>query len=179
MNANSKKKEESDVTLKVVLVGDSGVGKSNIISKYTKNEFNYESKTTIGVEFATKALVKSDGQPMLQFYFQEGLFTDPAATTRDHYKSLVATNALSLVIGTRNQQKQARGLGQTTATPPASWHAVSQPLSAGMYLPSESSSFIKQYVEETIRFPLTLSKLYLDIKAPSKCYIAAVAACKN
>ena len=53
---NTKKKEESDITLKIVLVGDSGVGKSNIISKYTKNEFNYESKTTIGVEFATKVV---------------------------------------------------------------------------------------------------------------------------
>ena len=57
----TKKREESDITLKIVLVGDSGVGKSNIISKYTKNEFNYESKTTIGVEFATKALVQ-DGK---------------------------------------------------------------------------------------------------------------------
>ncbi len=53
---NNKKKDESDITLKIVLVGDSGVGKSNIISKYTKNEFNYESKTTIGVEFATKVI---------------------------------------------------------------------------------------------------------------------------
>jgi len=33
----SKKKEQADVQLKIVLVGDSGVGKSNIISKFTKN----------------------------------------------------------------------------------------------------------------------------------------------
>ena len=39
-----------------MLVGDSGVGKSNIISRFTKNEFNLESKTTIGVEFATKVV---------------------------------------------------------------------------------------------------------------------------
>lgn len=58
---NNKKKEDSDITLKIVLVGDSGVGKSNIISKYTKNEFNFESKTTIGVEFATKT-VNIDGR---------------------------------------------------------------------------------------------------------------------
>lgn len=36
----TKKKEDSDFQLKIVLVGDSGVGKSNIISKFTKNEFN-------------------------------------------------------------------------------------------------------------------------------------------
>jgi GTPase SAR1 family protein len=50
----TKKKDDSDFQLKIVLVGDSGVGKSNIISKFTKNEFNLESKTTIGVEFASK-----------------------------------------------------------------------------------------------------------------------------
>lgn len=37
----TKKKDESDFQLKIVLVGDSGVGKSNIISKFTKNEFNF------------------------------------------------------------------------------------------------------------------------------------------
>lgn len=45
----AKKKEDSDYHYKIVLVGDSGVGKSNIISKFTKNEFSLESKTTIGV----------------------------------------------------------------------------------------------------------------------------------
>jgi len=34
----------------VVLIGDSGVGKSNLLTRFTKNEFNLESKTTIGVE---------------------------------------------------------------------------------------------------------------------------------
>ena len=34
----------------VVLIGDSGVGKSNLLSRFTRNEFNLESKSTIGVE---------------------------------------------------------------------------------------------------------------------------------
>jgi len=38
----------------VVLVGDSGVGKTNLLSRFTRNEFNMESKSTIGVEFATR-----------------------------------------------------------------------------------------------------------------------------
>jgi Ras-related protein Rab-11A len=48
--------KKSELHYKVVLLGDSGVGKSNIISRFTKNEFNMESKTTIGVEFATKTI---------------------------------------------------------------------------------------------------------------------------
>jgi GTPase SAR1 family protein len=42
--------------LQVVLVGDSGVGKTNILSRFTRNEFSASSKPTIGVEFATKTL---------------------------------------------------------------------------------------------------------------------------
>lgn len=38
----------------VVLIGDSGVGKSNLLARFTRNEFNLESKSTIGVEFATR-----------------------------------------------------------------------------------------------------------------------------
>ncbi|TCD70610.1 Ras- protein Rab-11A [Steccherinum ochraceum] len=51
-----------DYLFKVVLIGDSGVGKSNrtlgaaLLSRFTRNEFNLESKSTIGVEFATRSL---------------------------------------------------------------------------------------------------------------------------
>lgn len=45
----------------VVLIGDSGVGKSNLLSRFTRNEFNLESKSTIGVEFATKS-IQVDGK---------------------------------------------------------------------------------------------------------------------
>ncbi|MCJ1441327.1 MAG: Ras- protein Rab-11A [Stictis urceolatum] len=41
---------------KVVLIGDSGVGKSNLLSRFTRNEFNLDSKSTIGVEFATRSI---------------------------------------------------------------------------------------------------------------------------
>uniref|UniRef100_A0A7S2V252 Uncharacterized protein n=1 Tax=Fibrocapsa japonica TaxID=94617 RepID=A0A7S2V252_9STRA len=50
------KDDEYDYLFKVVLIGDSGVGKSNLLSRFTRNEFNLESKSTIGVEFATKSI---------------------------------------------------------------------------------------------------------------------------
>jgi len=46
--------QEYDYLFKIVLIGDSGVGKSNILSRFTRNEFCLESKSTIGVEFATR-----------------------------------------------------------------------------------------------------------------------------
>ena len=42
------------------MLGDSGVGKSNIVSRFTKNEFNFDSKPTIGVEFSVKNLIIND-----------------------------------------------------------------------------------------------------------------------
>lgn len=55
---------EYDYLFKIVLIGDSGVGKSNILSRFTRNEFCLESKSTIGVEFATRTL-----QVWIFFYF--------------------------------------------------------------------------------------------------------------
>lgn len=45
-----------DYLFKVVVIGDSGVGKSNLLSRFTRDEFNLESKSTIGVEFATRSV---------------------------------------------------------------------------------------------------------------------------
>ncbi|BAU02703.1 hypothetical protein LR48_Vigan10g034600 [Vigna angularis] len=44
--------EQCDYLFKAVLVGDSGVGKTNLISRFAKDEFRLDSKPTIGVEFA-------------------------------------------------------------------------------------------------------------------------------
>lgn len=46
-----------DYLYKIVLIGDSGVGKSSLLSRFTRNEFDLESKSTIGVEFATRSIV--------------------------------------------------------------------------------------------------------------------------
>ena len=57
--------DEYDYLFKVVLIGDSGVGKSNLLSRFTRNEFNLESKSTIGVEFATRSIEVSPVQGAL------------------------------------------------------------------------------------------------------------------
>lgn len=49
--------EFGDYFYKIVLIGDSGVGKSCLLSRFTYNEFCMESKTTIGVDFATKSVL--------------------------------------------------------------------------------------------------------------------------
>ncbi|CAN6981563.1 unnamed protein product, partial [Brassica rapa subsp. trilocularis] len=41
---------------KIVVIGDSAVGKSNLLSRYARNEFSANSKATIGVEFQTQSM---------------------------------------------------------------------------------------------------------------------------
>ena len=49
---NPESKEE--FKLKIVVVGDSGVGKTNLIKRFITNEFSENFKATIGVEFMSK-----------------------------------------------------------------------------------------------------------------------------
>lgn len=48
--------ERIDYVFKVVVIGDSAVGKTQILSRFTKNEFCFDSKSTIGVEFQTRTV---------------------------------------------------------------------------------------------------------------------------
>ncbi|KAK1425280.1 hypothetical protein QVD17_20630 [Tagetes erecta] len=48
--------EKVDYVYKVVVIGDSAVGKTQVLSRFTRNEFCFDSKSTIGVEFQTRTL---------------------------------------------------------------------------------------------------------------------------
>ncbi|EOA13956.1 hypothetical protein CARUB_v10027077mg [Capsella rubella] len=48
--------QKIDYVFKVVLIGDSAVGKSQLLARFSRNEFSIESKATIGVEFQTRTL---------------------------------------------------------------------------------------------------------------------------
>lgn len=48
--------QSEDYLFKIVLVGDSAVGKSNLLARFARNEFYSNSKSTIGVEFQTQKM---------------------------------------------------------------------------------------------------------------------------
>ena len=62
VSVGKRQEEQIGHVFKIVLVGDSGVGKTNLLSRFTKNEFNLESRATIGVEFAAKTLTADNGE---------------------------------------------------------------------------------------------------------------------
>lgn len=53
--------EHYDMLLKIVIVGDSGVGKSSVLRQYAEKEFNDLSQSTIGIDFRIKT-VQRDGK---------------------------------------------------------------------------------------------------------------------
>jgi len=63
---------EFDYLFKVVLVGKSGVGKSGCLTRYYKNEFNNNTKTTIGVEFASKNILIDNSNIKVQIWDTAG-----------------------------------------------------------------------------------------------------------
>lgn len=49
--------QKMDYVFKVVLIGDSAVGKSQLLARYARNDFSLDSKSTIGVEFQARTLL--------------------------------------------------------------------------------------------------------------------------
>ena len=51
-----------------ILLGDSGVGKSNICLRFAKNEFCESTLTTVGVEFIVKDMVVDNKRITIQVW---------------------------------------------------------------------------------------------------------------
>ena len=56
------KADNYDLAYKIVLVGDTGVGKTKLLTRFSKNEFTPESIATIGCEFITRKITSESGE---------------------------------------------------------------------------------------------------------------------
>lgn len=52
--------EVEDYSVKMVILGDSGVGKTNILNRLVNNEFSNDCRATVGVELSTKTYKIND-----------------------------------------------------------------------------------------------------------------------
>nr|GLL16507.1 hypothetical protein CDL15_Pgr002391 [Ipomoea trifida] len=64
--------EDYDCLFKLVLTGDSGVGKSNLLSRFTRSEFSLRSEKTIGLQFTTRILCVDDTKVKAQIWDTAG-----------------------------------------------------------------------------------------------------------
>ena len=74
--------------LKYVVIGDSGVGKSNILLRYINNTFSEEFKTTVGVEFGAKNIEINNNIYRIQIWDTAGQ-ENFRSIARAYYKNSV------------------------------------------------------------------------------------------
>jgi Ras-related protein Rab-11A len=74
--------KEPDLLIKLILIGDSGVGKTNLLTRFVSDEFNHDSRTTIGVDFRTKTIQWNDRIVKVQIWDTAG---------QERYRSVTST----------------------------------------------------------------------------------------
>ena len=94
-NEITKTEEDIDVEIhydhlyKIVIIGDSGVGKTSLISKYVKGIFPPSPLPTIAIEFATKIIqIKEGGYIKAQIWDTAGQERYKSITSH-HYKKAI------------------------------------------------------------------------------------------
>lgn len=60
------------VLLKVVILGDSGVGKTSLMNQYVNKKFTNQYKATIGADFLTKEVIVDDRVVTMQIWDTAG-----------------------------------------------------------------------------------------------------------
>ncbi|KAI5071209.1 hypothetical protein GOP47_0013460 [Adiantum capillus-veneris] len=77
-----------DYIFKVVLIGDTAVGKSQLLKRFSQKEFSMESRATIGVEFQTRT-VFLDGKTIKTQIWDTAGQERYRAVTSAYYRSAV------------------------------------------------------------------------------------------
>lgn len=68
-----KKSKQFDYTFKIVMIGDSGVGKSCILLRFADDKFNENFYATIGVDFRFKNITINNKSVKLQIVRLENM----------------------------------------------------------------------------------------------------------
>jgi small GTP-binding protein len=108
--------EDHDFVVKVVLIGDSAVGKTNILSRFCKDEFSVNSHSTVGVEFASKIMMVSEKKVKVQIWDTAGQERFKAITNTYYYraKGAVVVFDITKFSSFQNVDKWVEDLRQVT-----------------------------------------------------------------
>ena len=91
--SNFSNKPEFSYSVKFIIVGDSSVGKSNILLRFSKNIFEPGHQATLGIEFANKHLIYNNVDYLVQVWDTAGQ-EDFRSITRAYYKA----SAVAMVV---------------------------------------------------------------------------------
>lgn len=89
-----------DYLFKIILIGDSGVGKTSLMRRYTDNVYTKDGASTIGVDFKIKTIVVGGKRVKLQIWDTAG---------QERFKAIVAhyyrgANGIMLVFDMLNKE---------------------------------------------------------------------------
>ena len=77
-----------DTAIKIVLIGDSGVGKTNLLHRYTDQTFLRNTKSTLGVDFISLEQEIDETKVKIQFWDTAGQ-ENFRAITKTYYKQVL------------------------------------------------------------------------------------------
>lgn len=84
------------VLLKVIILGDSGVGKTSLMNQYVNKKFSNQYKATIGADFLTKEVMVDDRLVTMQIWYKKCSFV---------IDSLIIAKSFSLFRDTAGQER--------------------------------------------------------------------------
>ena len=72
MSRTASRAAKYDYLIKLLLIGDSGVGKSCLLLRYSDDSFTSSFITTIGIDFKIKSILIGDSKVKLQIWDTAG-----------------------------------------------------------------------------------------------------------
>ena len=76
------KNEKKMIDIRLILLGDAGVGKTSIMEKFAKNKYEDTKDTTIGIKYETKIIKCKDKSYKIHLYDTAG---------QEKYKSIISS----------------------------------------------------------------------------------------
>lgn len=77
-----------DYLLKVIMIGDAGVGKSCLVAQFINGRVDLNQESTIGIEFASKNIIVSSKVLKLQIWDTAGQ-ENFRSLTRSYYRNVI------------------------------------------------------------------------------------------
>ena len=176
--------DKEDYKIKIIIVGDSGVGKTNLITRFASDKFDKNSKATIGVEFIYKTIKINNkifkieiwdtaGQEryksITSAYYKgaRGAIVVYDITSEDSFKNIdvwieevkskATSNLQIMLIGNKSDLFKDRKISKE--------QGIDKARSLNLFL-FEASALDKTNVNEA--FKRLLSEIYLNIKNKSR-----------
>lgn len=68
--------EKKSIFLKIIIVGDSSVGKTSVLNRYLSGDFENETEATIGYDYKWKTIIENNQKIRIILWDVAGFFNE-------------------------------------------------------------------------------------------------------